>query len=80
MYAILAALLELLPFGALLVIVLFLICAAQKNWPRLPCWLRHRQVPSRNPDGEPLTVPEQERYGWIRDYYQIEAREPGRRR
>ena len=79
-YAILGALLWLLPPAALLVIFIVLGCALQRNWPRVPSRLRGRRVPSRNPDGRPLTVPERERFGWIEAGYKIDAREPGRRR
>lgn len=79
MYAILAALLELLPFVALLVIVLFFICAAQRNWPRLPQRWRARRVPSCNPDGEPLSQAMTERLRLIERGYAETAPEPGRR-
>ena len=38
------------------------------------------RVPSRNPDGRPLTVPERERLRWMERGYAKTAREPGRRR
>jgi hypothetical protein len=43
--------------------------ALQRNWPQLPARLRVRQVPSRFPDGKPLTVPEQERMDVIEQGY-----------
>jgi hypothetical protein len=78
--AILTALLELLPFAALVTILLVGACAVQRNWPRWPRRFRASKVPARNPDGRPLTVPERERLGWIERGYAKTAREPGRRR
>jgi hypothetical protein len=75
---ILGALLWLLPFAAALTILLALVCALQRNWPRPPRWMR-RKVPGRFPDGRPLTVPEKERFRWITEGYKQDAREPGRR-
>jgi hypothetical protein len=79
-WAVLGALLEFAPFVALAVIVCVIACAVQKNWPRLPQRWRIRRVPCRNPDGRPLTVPEQERWDVIERGYAKTAREPGRRR
>jgi hypothetical protein len=73
-------LLVLVPLTALFAIVCVIVCALQRNWPRLPRWMRTRRVPSRCPDGRPLTVPEKERWAWIKDGYAKTAREPGRRR
>jgi hypothetical protein len=69
-----------LPLLALIVIVCVIVCALQRHWPRLPRWMRPGRVPSRCPDGRPLTVPEKERWAWIEDGYAKTAREPGRRR
>ena len=76
----LAILLAFLPLMALAVIVCVTACALQRNWPRLPQRLRIRRVPSRHPDGRPLTPLERERLAWIEDGYARTAAEPGRRR
>ena len=78
-YDVLGLLLALLPWLALAVVISVIVCAARKVWPRLPRWMRIRRVPSRNPDGKPLT-----RHGrapeWMERGYGKTAREPGRRR
>jgi hypothetical protein len=73
-------LLILVPLLALAAIVCVIVCALQRNWPRLPQRWRRKKVPSRCPDGRPLTVPEKERWAWIKAGYAKTAREPGRRR
>jgi hypothetical protein len=78
--AILGALLALLPLVALVVILCLIACALRRHWPRRPRRFWANKVPSRNPDGRPLTVPERERLGWIERGYAKTAREPGRRR
>jgi hypothetical protein len=78
--ACLGALLALLPLTALVVVILTLVCAVQRHWPRLPRCLRRNRVPARNPDGRPLTIPELERMDIIERGYAKTAREPGRRR
>jgi hypothetical protein len=80
LYAVLGALVELLPFAALVVIVCVLPFAVQRNWPRVPSRWRVRKVPGRNPDGRQLTVPEQERMDVIEDGYGKTAQEPGWKR
>ena len=55
-YDVLGLLLALLPFLALAVVITVIVCAARKVWPRLPRWMRPCRVPSRNPDGKPLTA------------------------
>ena len=62
-YDVLGLLLALLPFVALAVVITVIVCAGRKVWPRLPRWMRPCRVPSRNPDGRPLTVPERETPG-----------------
>ena len=79
-YDVLGLLLALLPFLALAVVITVIVCAGRKVWPRLPRWMRPCRVPSRNPDGRPLTVPERKRLGWMERGYGKTAREPGRRR
>lgn len=79
-YDVLGLLLALLPFVALAVVITVIVCAARKVWPRLPRWMRIRRVPSRNPDGKPLTPLERERLRWMERGYAKTAREPGRRR
>ena len=75
-WAILTALLWLLPFAALLVILALLGCALQRVWPQVPRWMR-REVPACCPDGKALTVPEQERMDVIERGYGRTAQEPG---
>ena len=80
-YDVLGLLLALLPFVALAVVITVIVCAARKVWPRLPRWMRIRRVPSRNPDGEPLTPLDGERLaGWRARLRQDRPRAGARRR
>jgi hypothetical protein len=79
-YDVLGLLLALLPFVALAVVIAVIVCAGRKVWPRLPRWMRIRRVPSRNPDGRPLSQAMTERLAEIERGYAKTAREPGRRR
>ena len=79
-YDLLGLALALLPFAALAVVITVIVCAARKVWPRLPRWMRPCRVPSRNPDGEPLSQAMAERLAESERGYAKTAREPGRRR
>ena len=68
-YDVLGLALALLPWLALAVVICVIVCASRKVWPRLPRWMRIRRVPSRNPDGEPLSQAMAERLAEIEAGY-----------